>query len=88
MSLTQWHNHWPGGIPSSIRRHEEPVEGVASASRAWRHFVREQWLEGAAMDEQRRALIKRWATADQEFRNVSFSLNTLSGRLTFLLILT
>lgn len=83
MSLTQWHNHWPGGIPSSIRRHEKTVEDVTSASRAWRHFVREQWDEGAAVDEQRRALIERWATADQAFRNVSFS----RGLLAFLLTL-
>ncbi|KAJ5322786.1 hypothetical protein N7452_011075 [Penicillium brevicompactum] len=38
MSLTKRNNHWPGGIPSSVRRHEEPVEDVASASRAWRFF--------------------------------------------------
>ncbi|KAJ5674351.1 uncharacterized protein N7477_004285 [Penicillium maclennaniae] len=59
MTLTKWHNHWPGGIPSFIRRHEEPVENVATASLG----------DGAAVDEQRRALIERWATADQEFRD-------------------
>lgn len=72
MTLTKWHNHWPGGIPSFIRRHKEPVENVATASRAWRFFVREQWVDGGAVDEQRRALIERWATADQEFRDVNF----------------
>jgi hypothetical protein len=40
------------------------MEVVASASRAWRYFIREQWVEGAAVDEQRGALVKRWATAD------------------------
>lgn len=77
MSLTKWHNHWPRGIPSSIRRHEEPVEDVESASRAWRFFVREQWVDGAAVDEQRRALVERWAIADQDFRDVCFHLERI-----------
>lgn len=43
MSLSKWHNEWPGGIPSCIRRYEEPVDDVEVVTRAWRHFVREQW---------------------------------------------
>lgn len=74
MSLIKWHNQWPGGIPSRIRRHEEPVEDVESATCAWRRFVREQWVDGTDADQQRRALIERWATADQEFRDVSLEL--------------
>ncbi|KAJ6037268.1 hypothetical protein N7540_001547 [Penicillium herquei] len=40
MSLIRSHSRWPGGIPSFIRRHEEPVdpENFDAASRAWRHF--------------------------------------------------
>lgn len=81
MSLAKWHNHWPGGIPSFLRRHDKPVHisdqtagDVDEASRAWRFFVREQWVDvkGVAADEQRRTLIERWATADQAFRDVSY----------------
>ncbi|KAJ5313115.1 hypothetical protein N7508_003945 [Penicillium antarcticum] len=62
---------WPRGIPSFIRRHEEPVarKNFDAASRAWRHFVREQWVGGDGADQQKRALIERWATADQQFRD-------------------
>ncbi|KAJ5974265.1 hypothetical protein N7481_011475 [Penicillium waksmanii] len=45
MPLLKWHNPWPGGIPSFIRRHEKPVEDVESATRAWRCFVREEWVD-------------------------------------------
>ncbi|CAI7577731.1 unnamed protein product [Penicillium pancosmium] len=71
MSLIKWHNPWPGGFPSSIRRHEKPVEDVEFATRAWRCFAREQWVDadGTVADQQRRALIERWATAEQEFRD-------------------
>ncbi|KAJ5094623.1 hypothetical protein N7456_010484, partial [Penicillium angulare] len=71
VALTKWNKHWPGGIPSFLRRHDEPVEDVVAASRAWRFFVRDQWVdaEGVAADEQRRTLIERWATADQAFRD-------------------
>ncbi|OQE13039.1 hypothetical protein PENFLA_c056G01948 [Penicillium flavigenum] len=71
MSLTRSHSQWPGGIPSFIRRHEEPVasENFDAASRAWRHFVRDQWVGGDAADQQKRALIERWAKADQQFRD-------------------
>lgn len=72
MSLTRSHSQWPRGIPSFIRRHEEPVarKNFDAASRAWRHFVREQWVGGDGADQQKRALIERWATADQQFRDV------------------
>lgn len=72
MPLLKWYNQWPGGIPSYIRRHKQPVDDVEAATRAWRHFVREQWTEtqGVAADQQRRALVERWATADQELRDV------------------
>ncbi|OOQ88160.1 hypothetical protein PEBR_14106 [Penicillium brasilianum] len=71
VTLTKWNNHWPGGIPSFIRRNQEQVEDVAAASRAWRFFLREQWVdvEDVAAEEQRRTLIKQWATADQAFRD-------------------
>ncbi|KAL3477034.1 hypothetical protein BJX99DRAFT_270185 [Aspergillus californicus] len=71
MPLLKWYNQWPGGIPSYIRRHEQPVDDVEASTRAWRHFVREQWTEtqGVAADRQRRALVERWATADQELRD-------------------
>ncbi|KAJ5657699.1 uncharacterized protein N7484_001348 [Penicillium longicatenatum] len=69
MSLIKWHNQWPDGIPSCVRRHEKPVENVESITCAWRRFVREQWVGGSDIDQQRRALIERWATADQEFRD-------------------
>ncbi|KAJ5393064.1 uncharacterized protein N7487_010705 [Penicillium crustosum] len=71
MSLTRSHSQWPRGIPSFIRRHEEPVarKNFDAASRAWRHFVREQWVGGDGADQQKRALIERWATADQQFRD-------------------
>ncbi|CAG8928769.1 unnamed protein product [Penicillium salamii] len=71
MSLTRSHSQWPGGIPSFIRRHKEPVarENFDAASRAWRHFVREQWVGGDGADQLKRALIERWATADQQFRD-------------------
>ncbi|KAJ5247417.1 hypothetical protein N7468_002400, partial [Penicillium chermesinum] len=56
---------------------EEQVDDVAAASRSWRFFLREQWIdvqdvedvENVAAEEQRRTLIERWATADQEFRD-------------------
>ncbi|CAI7663980.1 unnamed protein product [Penicillium glandicola] len=71
MSLIRSHSQWPAGIPSFIRRHEESVapEIFDAASRAWRHFVRDEWVDGEAADQQNRALIERWATADQEFRD-------------------
>ncbi|KAJ6018736.1 hypothetical protein N7522_000803 [Penicillium canescens] len=66
MSLIKSHSQWPGDIPF-IRRHEEPVapENFDAASRAWRHF----WVGGDAADQQKRALIERWATADQQFHD-------------------
>ncbi|KAJ5613736.1 hypothetical protein N7528_007390 [Penicillium herquei] len=71
VTLTKWNKHWPGGIPSFVRSHDEPVDDVVAASRAWRFFVREQWVdvEGDDVHEQRRALVGRWATADQAFRD-------------------
>ncbi|KAJ5657220.1 uncharacterized protein N7484_000869 [Penicillium longicatenatum] len=71
MSLIRSHSRWPGGIPSFVRRYEEPVDpgNFDAASRAWRHFVRDQWVKGDASDQQKRALIERWATADQQFRD-------------------
>ncbi|EAU29248.1 predicted protein [Aspergillus terreus NIH2624] len=71
VTLTKWNKHWPGGIPSFPHRNEEQVEDVAAASRAWRFFLREQWVdvEDVAAEEQRRTLIVRWATADQAFRD-------------------
>ncbi|KAJ5297521.1 hypothetical protein PENANT_c005G06122 [Penicillium antarcticum] len=71
MSLIRSHSHWPRGIPAFIRRHEEPVApaNFDAASRAWRHFVRDQWVGGNAADQQKQALIERWATADQQFRD-------------------
>jgi hypothetical protein len=74
MSLIKWCNQWPGVIPSYIRRHDQPEDDVESATRAWRYFVREQWTDSVAADQQRRALIERWATADQETRDVSLKL--------------
>lgn len=73
VTLTKWYKHWPGGIPSFLRRNEEQVEDVAAASRAWRFFLRAQWVdvESVAAEEQRRTLIERWATADQAFRDVN-----------------
>lgn len=73
VTLTKWNNHWPGGIPSYLRRNKEQVEDVAAASRAWRFFLREQWVdvEDVAAEEQRRTLIEQWATADQAFRDVN-----------------
>jgi hypothetical protein len=49
------------------------VEDVATAARAWRFFLREQWVdvEDVAAEEQRRTLIERWATAEQAFRDVN-----------------
>lgn len=72
VTLTKWNKHWPGGIPSFPHRNEEQVEDVAAASRAWRFFLRGQWVdvEDVAAEEQRRTLIVRWATADQAFRDV------------------
>lgn len=77
MSLIKLCNQWPGGVPSYIRRHEQPEDDVISATRAWRHFVREQWTDSVPADQQRRALIERWVTADQELRDVSFTLKKL-----------
>ncbi|KAJ5909265.1 hypothetical protein N7495_001947 [Penicillium taxi] len=59
--------------PPHLSAHDEQVEDVAASSRVWRFFVREQWvdIEDAAADKQRRALIERWATADQVFRDVN-----------------
>jgi hypothetical protein len=74
MLLTKCLNQWPGGIPSYINRHEQAEDDVKSATRAWRYFVRERWTDSVATDQQRRALIERWATADQELRDVSFIL--------------
>ncbi|KAJ5363031.1 hypothetical protein N7541_003875 [Penicillium brevicompactum] len=84
MSLIRSHSQWPGGIPSFIRRHKEPLapENLDAASRAWRHFVRDQWVSGDAADQQKRALIERWATADQQFRN-SYQSRALEHELNF-----
>ena len=73
VTLTKWNKHWPGGIPSILQRNEEEVEDVAATSRAWRSFLREQWVnvEGVAAEEQRRTLMERWATTDQAFRDVN-----------------
>ncbi|KAJ6010925.1 hypothetical protein N7451_002337 [Penicillium sp. IBT 35674x] len=69
MSLTRWHNQWPGGILSFVRRYQEPVEDVEAATCAWRRFVRAMWVDGTDADQQRRALVERWVAVDQEFRN-------------------
>ncbi|KAJ5552478.1 hypothetical protein N7494_001856 [Penicillium frequentans] len=70
------------GLPSCIRRHEEPVEDVESVTCAWRRFVCEQWVDGTDADQQRRALIERWATADQEIRD-SYESRALVDELPF-----
>ena len=56
--------------PSYIRLHEQAEDDVISASRAWQHFVREQWTDSVPADQQRRALIERCVTTDQEFRDI------------------
>lgn len=74
MSLIRSHSQWPGGgYPSFIRGHKTPVawEGFDAATRAWRCFVRDQWVGDATADQRKRDLIERWATVDQEFRDVS-----------------
>ncbi|KAI2767721.1 hypothetical protein DTO012A8_7074 [Penicillium roqueforti] len=61
------------GFNFSITLTDDPSMGSSTnfdaASRAWRHFVREQWVGGDGADQQKRALIERWATADQQFRD-------------------
>ncbi|KAJ5907696.1 hypothetical protein N7495_000378 [Penicillium taxi] len=69
MPLIKWHKHWQRGIPSYVKCQEHPEDDVEYATRAWRRFVREQWTNDVDEDEQRRNLIERWATADQEFRD-------------------
>ena len=86
MSLIRSHSQWPGGgYPSFIRRYHEPVawEDFHAATRAWRCFVREQWVGGATADQQKRDLVERWATAGQEFRDVWITLTYIA---TFLLL--
>ncbi|KAJ5672601.1 hypothetical protein N7507_001728 [Penicillium longicatenatum] len=71
MFLKRSYSQWPEGIPSFIRRHEEPIEweDIGAATRAWRYFVRERWVGGDTADHKKRDLIEEWATAGQEFRD-------------------
>jgi hypothetical protein len=83
MPLKILDHQWPGGVPLSIRARAEPLpdeEDFNIVTKAWRRFVRENWVrrngeqqrDCGEEDAQRRALIEKWAAAEQDFRDVSF----------------
>lgn len=71
---------WPGWIPIFIQRPAETrsvdVWDFSPMVKGWHRFVRENWESNDGNDDsrarQRRALITTWASADQNFRDVSF----------------
>ncbi|PCG95678.1 Hypothetical protein PENO1_072120 [Penicillium occitanis (nom. inval.)] len=66
---------WPGGIPSTVRLHptdEWSEDELKEESKGWCQFVEKEWIPKTDLNEemqQRRALIERWASADQHFRD-------------------
>ncbi|KAJ5922947.1 hypothetical protein N7516_010650, partial [Penicillium verrucosum] len=62
---------WRHPLLHSPTRRTRGPGNFDAASRAWRYFVRDQWVGGDAThgDQQKRALIKRWAIADQQFHD-------------------
>ncbi|KAJ6107423.1 hypothetical protein N7523_008746 [Penicillium sp. IBT 18751x] len=75
--------HWPGGIPSSIKPHPDTdlsLDQVKEEVKGWLLFVQENWVPapntGASNDgqyelHQRRLLIEKRASATQELRDVN-----------------
>ncbi|KAL2813963.1 hypothetical protein BJX63DRAFT_206234 [Aspergillus granulosus] len=72
--------HWPGGIPSCIKRH--PTGDFSSGElieevKGWLLFVKEAWVprpdgtngDGEYELQQRRALVGQWTSASQQFRD-------------------
>ncbi|RDW64344.1 uncharacterized protein DSM5745_09755 [Aspergillus mulundensis] len=72
--------HWPGGIPSCIKRHpveDLSIEELKEEVKGWLLFVKETWVARPdSMEDddeyeldQRRALVEQWASASQGFRD-------------------
>ncbi|EED20505.1 hypothetical protein TSTA_037260 [Talaromyces stipitatus ATCC 10500] len=75
--------HWPGGIPSSIKPHPETdlsLDQIKEEVKGWLLFVQENWVpaantrasnDGEYELHQRRHLIEKWVSATQELRDVN-----------------
>ncbi|GAM35787.1 hypothetical protein TCE0_017f04381 [Talaromyces pinophilus] len=63
------------GTPSTVRLHpndEWSEDELKEESKGWCQFVKEEWIPKTDLNEemqQRQALIERWASADQNFRD-------------------
>ncbi|KAJ5918123.1 hypothetical protein N7454_010498 [Penicillium verhagenii] len=66
---------WPGGIPAAVRLHPDSVsdeDGLLEEIKGWCRYLKEFRIPNSDPAEdmtQRRALIERWASADQSFRD-------------------
>lgn len=75
--------YWPGGIPSTVRQHPEPIDdfNYEVITQGFRRFIRDNWVPRADEsgpeqgfeyeDNQRRKLVESWACAEQAFREVT-----------------
>ncbi|KAJ6103223.1 hypothetical protein N7486_005650 [Penicillium sp. IBT 16267x] len=73
--------HWPGGIPRSIKPHPETdlsLDQIKEEVKGWLLFVQENWVAaadaGVSNDGEyelrhRRQLVEKWASATQELRD-------------------
>lgn len=75
--------HWPGGIPHKIKPHPKTdlsQEEVREEVKGWLFFVQESWVPRDRANinddnkeyelQQRRALVQKWASESQDFRDV------------------
>jgi hypothetical protein len=75
--------HWPGGIPCEIKPHPQTdlsQDELREEVEGWLRFVQEKWVlrDRANITDvhkeyelrQRRALVQKWASESQDFRDV------------------
>lgn len=82
--LTTEAGFWPGSVPSFIQPPAETSQvepwNLSPIVKGWHRFVRENWVSSNDENDdskarQRRSLITTWASAEQDFRDVSVWLN-------------
>ncbi|KAI0141508.1 hypothetical protein BJ166DRAFT_105080 [Pestalotiopsis sp. NC0098] len=72
--------HWPGGIPSHIQIHDEPIKDdsvLADETKGWQQFLEENAPSKSGIEyegdtselDQRRHLVSRWASMMQSERD-------------------
>lgn len=82
--------HWPGGIPREIKHHPKAnlsQDELREEVKGWLLFVQESWVPRDRANtnddkeyelRQRRALVQKWASESQSFRDVRQTLLFLS----------